>query len=257
MTLAQLDALGIRGRSAVVSGSSRGVGRAVALALAKAGVNVVVNYIHSSEAAAEVVDAVRAHGVRSVSVRADVTGEKQAQMLISRAVEEFGAVDILVNSAHGSIERAYIEDAAWALHAAQMEGVLRSAFNLSRAALPGMKSRNWGRIVNVGNNIVLHPVKGYSAYSSAMAALVGFTRNLAAEAGPHGITANLVQTGFVVTERMPNTTPAVRDAIAAATPLGRLAMPEDVAGAVVFFASGLAGFVTGAALSVDGGKVMG
>ncbi len=251
------DLLGIRGRSAVVSGSSRGVGRAVALALADAGVNVAVNYLNNAELAEKVAEDARARGVKSVSVRADVTDEAQARTLAARANEEFGGVDIVVNCAHGRITRTAIDETTWREHAEQMEGVLGSALNLTGAVFDGMKARGWGRVINVGNNITLQPITGYSAYSSAMASLIGFTRNLAAEAGPWGVTVNLVSTGFVVTEQMPNTTQEVRDAIAAATPLGRLAQPEDIARVVLFFASELGSFVTGADLSVDGGNVMG
>lgn len=250
------DILGIRGRTAVVSGSSRGVGRAVAAALARAGANVAVNYRANEHAAGDALASVLSHGVRGIMVRADVTDRDDAVMLVNRAEETLGPVDILVNCTHGKITRATIEDVDWADHIVQLEGVLRSALNLSGAVLPGMKSRGWGRIINIGNNMVMQPVRGYSAHSSAVAAMLGFTRNLAAEAGRWGVTVNMVSPGFVVTEQMPNTTPAVRDAIAAATPLGRLATPDDVAGAALFFASELGGFVTGANLSVDGGKVM-
>ncbi|HEX9860584.1 MAG TPA: SDR family oxidoreductase [Nitrospirota bacterium] len=256
MTTGAPDMLGIRGRTAVVSASSRGVGRAVAIALSRAGVNVAVNYRSSEEAAKEVVSAALANGVKAIAVRADVTDPEDAAMLIRRAEGSLGGVDILVNCAHGRINRAAITDSGWPDHKAQIEGALRSALNLTGAASAGMRDRGWGRIVNIGNNMVSEPVKGYSAYTSAMASLLGFTRNLAVEAGPWGVTVNMVSTGFVVTETMPNTTQSVRDAIKAATPLGRLAVPDDIAGAVLFFASDMGGFVTGANLSVDGGKVM-
>ncbi len=123
--------------------------------------------------------------------------------------------------------------------------------------MPGMKERGFGRIVNIGNNMVMQPIRGYSALTSSMAALQGFTRNLAAEAGHWGITVNMVSPGFVMTGDAPNTTETVLAAITEATPLKRLATPEDIAGAVLFFCSDLSRFVTGANLSVDGGKVMG
>jgi 3-oxoacyl-[acyl-carrier protein] reductase len=251
------DLLGIRGKNAVVTGSSRGVGRAVAVALASAGVNVAVNYLHDAAAAEEVAGLVRAEGVRAINVRADVRREDDAITLAERAADELGPVGILVNSAHGNISRTSLVDSSWDEHVSHLEGILKSAFNMSNALMNQMKDAGWGRIVNIGNNMVLQPVKGYSAYASAMASLTGFTRNLAAEAGPWGITANLVLPGFVRTGSMPNTNEAVRDAIKAATPLGRLSVPEDVAGAVLFFASELGRFVTGADLSVDGGRIMG
>ena len=167
-----------------------------------------------------------------------------------------GPVGILVNNAHGKIIRAKLPDAGWVTHSLHMDAILKGAYNLSRLVLGGMEERGWGRIVNMGNNMVLQPIQGYSALTSAMAALLGFTRNLAAEAGPRGVTVNMVSQGFVLTEETPHTTEAVRKAISDATPMGRLAGPEDVAGAVLFFCSELGRFVTGANLSVDGGKVM-
>lgn len=251
------DILGIGGRTAVVSGSSRGVGRAVALALAGAGVNVAVNYLANSRAAEEVAAIARSLGARAITVRADVTRDDEARGLVKGAEEGLGPVDILVNCAHGRIARTYLEESGWDEHMGHLEGILKGALNLTRAAIGPMRERGWGRVVSVGNNMVMQPVRGYSAYSSAMAALMGFTRNLAAEAGPWGITANLVSAGFVSTPNAPHTTEKVRRAIADSTPLGRLAEPEDVAGAVLFFCSELGRFVTGANLSVDGGKVMG
>jgi len=250
------DLLGIRGKNAVVTGSSRGVGRAIALALASAGANVAVNYLHAADAAEEVAGLARAESVRAITVRADVRREEDALELAGRASEELGPVDILVNNAHGNIARTPVTDSSWNEHLEHVEGILKAAFNMSSALMNPMKDAGWGRIVNIGNNMVTQPVKGYSAYSSAMASLIGFTRNLAAEAGPWGITVNIVSTGFVKTGAMPNTTDAVRKAIQAATPLGRLSVPDDVAGAVLFFASELGRFVTGADLSVDGGKIM-
>lgn len=251
------DILGIRGKAAVVSGSSRGVGRAVALALAGAGVNVAINYVDNRDAAEETAANAEDLGVRTVTVRADVTRQDEARALVQSAEKGLGTVEILVNCAHGSISRTYLEETGWEEHMSHLEGVLKGALNLTRAVIGPMRERGWGRIVSVGNNMVAQPVKGYSAYGSAMAALIGFTRNLAAEAGPWGITANLVSAGFVSTPNAPHTNDEVRRAIAAATPLGRLAMPEDVADAVLFFCSELGRFVTGANLSVDGGKVMG
>ena len=248
--------LGIEGRTALVSGSTRGVGRAVAVALARAGVNVALNYLSNEEGARSAVSEVEAFGVRAVAIKADVSVLEDAERLVREAGQALGQVDILVNNAHGGIVRQDLLDAGWEAHQAQMDAILKGAYNLSRASLGGMKARGWGRVVNMGNNMLVQPVKGYSAYTSAMGALLGFTRNLAAEAGPWGITVNMVSPGFVMTEVMPHTTEAVRATIAEATPLRRLAVPDDVAGAVIFFCSELGRFVTGTNLSVDGGKVM-
>jgi len=257
MTRNGLAGLGISGKTAIVSGSGRGVGRSVALALAGAGVNIAINYAKDEMSAASTLEEIRALGVQAFAIRADASDESDAIRLVRETEAVLGGVDILVNNAHGRIVRKPFTDSSWAEHQSQMEGVLKAAFLLSHAVLSGMKARGWGRIVNVGNNMKLQPISGYSAYNSAMSSLTGFTRNLALEAGPSGITVNMVSPGFVLTENAPNTTEKVREAIALATPLRRLAVPDDIARAVLFFCSELSGFVAGADLSVDGGKTMG
>ncbi len=249
--------LGLEGRSAVISGSTRGVGLAVAAALASAGVKVAVNYFSNEEKARAALEFLEAICPDAISVKADVSTEEGAGRLLSEAESAFGKVDIIVNNAHGRIRRSFFPASTWEEHQEHVEGVLKCAYNLTKPGIEGMKSRGWGRIVNMGNNMVLQPIKGYSALTSAMGALLGFTRDLAVEAGPWGITVNMVSPGFVMTEEAPHTNKTVLEAIVGATPLGRLAYPDDIAGAVLFFCSDLARFVTGANLSVDGGKVMG
>jgi len=256
MTHKSITLLGLEGKTALVSGSSRGVGRAVAFALARAGAKVAVNYVRNEAEADKVVGDIKALGADAVAIRADVTVEADAVRLVRETEGKLGPVDILVNNVHGNIQRAAFLESTWEAHQAQMDGILKGAYFLTADVLPGMKARGWGRVVNIGNNMVVEPVPGYSAYTSSMAALLGFTRNLAAEAGPWGVTVNMVSPGFVLTEQVPHTTEAARNAIAGHTPLGRLATPDDIAGAVLFFCSELGRFVTGADLSVDGGKVM-
>ena len=248
--------LGLKGRTAIISGSTRGVGFAVAEALARAGANVTINYHQNEQKAQSALDRLNSLGSCAIAVKADVSLEEGALKLVSEASAAFGNIDILVNNAHGNIIRSPFETSGWDEHQSHLDGILRSAFFLTRAVVPGMKERRRGRIVNVGNNMVMQPIRGYSALSSSMAALLGFTRNLSAEAGPWGITVNMVSPGFVMTGDAPNTTETVLAAIADTTPMKRLAVPEDIAGAVLFFCSDLSRFVTGANLSVDGGKVM-
>ncbi|MHB8174099.1 MAG: SDR family NAD(P)-dependent oxidoreductase [Nitrospirota bacterium] len=247
----------LTGKRAVVSGSSRGVGFAVAEALARAGANVAINYLANDKTAQAALCSLKGINPSSILVKADVSVPEGAGKLISEAEEAFGGVDILINNAHGRIIRNMFQESAWEDHQAHLDGILRPAFYLSKRVIDGMKSGGWGRIVNIGNNMLFQPVKGYSALTSAMGGVLGFTRNLAAEAGPWGITVNMVSPGFVLTEEAPHTNESVRQAIKESTPLGRLAQPQDVAGVVLFFCSEAGRFVTGANLSVDGGRVMG
>ncbi len=257
MTAPAMTSLGLSGRTALVSGSTRGVGLAVASALAGAGAKVAINYLSDEEAAQKALLGLRALGATAVCLKADVSREDEAAGLVQAAEAALGPVDVLVNNAHGRIVRTPFLKSSWAEHQAHIDGILKGAYYLTRAVLGGMKARGWGRVVNIGSGMVAQPVRGYSAYTSAMAALVGFTRDLAAEAGPWGVTVNLVAPGFVLTERTPHTSDEVKKAIAQATPLGRLAEPEDVAGAALFLCSELGRFITGACLPVDGGKSMG
>jgi 3-oxoacyl-[acyl-carrier protein] reductase len=249
--------LGLEGRTAIISGSTRGVGFAVAEALARAGAKVAINYLKNEQKAQSALDRLTSFGGSAIAVKADVSTEEGALKLVTEAYTALGNIDILVNNAHGNIIRSPFEASSWDEHQSHLDAILRSAFFLTRAVKPGMKEQSFGRIVNIGNNMVLQPIRGYSALTSSMAALLGFTRNLAAEAGPWGVTVNMVSPGFVMTGDTPNTTETVLAAITEATPLKRLATPEDIAGAVLFFCSDLSKFVTGANLSVDGGKVMG
>jgi len=257
MTLSWESSLSVKGKTAVVTGSSRGVGRAVAVALARAGAAVAINYVTDENAADEAMAEIKGSGGLCLAVRADVSSEEGAAELVKKAEETLGPVDILVNNAHGNILRVPLHETSWEEHERQIRSVVGGAYMLSRLVAGGMAERGWGRIVNVGNNMVTQPVPGYSAYTTAMAAMLGLTRNMAAELGGHNVTVNMVSPGFVVTGQMPNTTEAVREGIAASTPLGRLAVPDDVAGVVLFFCSEMSRFLTGADISVDGGKVMG
>ncbi|MBI5695926.1 MAG: SDR family oxidoreductase [Nitrospirae bacterium] len=242
------DIIGIKGKTALISGSTRGVGFAVAALLARAGARVVLNYHNDSARADVALYHLKEAGAEAIAVRADVSREEDALRLVQEAVTAFGPIDILVNNAHGRIIREKFGQTDWATHQSHIDGIVKGAYHLSCLVLEGMKERGWGRIVNIGNNMLTQPITGYSGVAAAMGALF---------AGPYGVTVNMVSPGFVMTEEAPHTNEAVLAAIKAATPLGRLAAPDDVAGAVLFFCSDLGRFVTGANRSVDGGKLMG
>jgi 3-oxoacyl-[acyl-carrier protein] reductase len=233
----------LEGKTALVTGGSRGIGRAIALELARAGAAVVVGYrVGREEAESAAADA----GGRAV--QADVASADEA----ARLVEETGELDILVNNAgvtrDGLIARMPDED--WRV---VLETNLSGVFYTCRAAARGMMMRRAGSIVNVSSIVGLHGNPGQTNYSAAKAGIIGFTKALARELGSRGVRANVVAPGYVET-RLTDILPGdAREAMLATTPLGRLGKPEDVAGAVRFLCSEEAAFITGEVLLVDGG----
>lgn len=251
----------LRQRVALVTGASRGIGAAIARALGAHGATVAVNYLRRTDAAGRVVDDVEALGGRARAFPGDVTDPEAMRSLVDQVGEHFGPVDVAVNNALAGytfdpLARRTGWEIPWEDYEAQLQGSLRGAFNVCRAVVPGMRGRN-GRIVNVVSDLVERPTVPYHDYTTAKAAVVGFSRNLAADLGPFGVTVNCVAPGLVhPTESSRAATDEQRDELAAATPLRRLATPEDVAGAVLFFAGDWARFVTGSCVFVDGGLVM-
>lgn len=252
----------LRDRVAIVTGSSRGIGAAIARALGAHGATVIVNYLHNTEAAHRVADDIEAFGGRAVTHAANVTDPGAVDTMVAEVTERFGPVNVLVNNALRSytfdpLTRSTAWDISWKEYQAQFEGSVGGAFNLCRSVLPGMKTAGSGRIINLVSDLIERPSVPYHDYTTAKSALLGFSRNLASDLGPFGITVNCVAPGLVYpTDSNHAATDEQRDALEAATPLRRLAGPDDVAGAVLFFASTWSSFVTGACLFVDGGLVM-
>ena len=242
-------------RAAVVTGGSRGIGRAVCVALAKQGCNVVVNYCHGEAAAAETAALCKELGVEAVTVQADVSTAEGCKKLFEEAVNAFGRVDILVNNAgvtrDNLILRLSEEDFDTVLNAN-----LKGAFLCCKEAARRMVRQRYGRIVNLSSVVGLRGNAGQTNYSASKAGLIGLTKSLAKELASRNVTVNAVAPGFIATDMTAAMTDAAKEATLAAIPMSRLGAPEDVARAVAFLASDEAAYITGQVLAVDGGMSM-
>lgn len=244
----------------LVTGAGRGLGAAIARAFAAAGARVVVDYRRSRAGAEALVAELGA--ARAVALQADVTDAAAVRALLAAAQRHFGEpVTTVVNNALADFSfngdaRAKALDIDWTAFAAQFEGSVHGALNVVQAAVPAMRERRSGRIINIGTNLFQNPVVPYHDYTAAKAALLSLTRTLAADLGPDGITVNMVSGGLLRTTDASAATPeAVFDLIAANTPLRQVTTPVEFADAVLFFASPWARAVTGQNLVVDGGLV--
>ena len=242
-------------RIALVTGSGRNLGRAVAIELARAGADLVVNVRTDLRAAEAVAEEIRGLGRRAVVHAADVADETAVRRMFAAVERELGGVDILVNNA-GPRAESPLELLTRADWDAVIGAVLTGAFQCSRAVVPGMRERGWGRIVNVLGAIAHTGQPQRAHLAAAKAGLLGLTRALAAELGPAGITVNAVSPGPLDTTPPPGLDPEVRLRRALQKPIPRLGTTAEVAAMVAFLASEQAAFVTGQAVGVNGGEVM-
>lgn len=240
---------------ALVTGGSRGIGRAIALELASQGAAVAVNYAQRSDAADEVVKSINSNGGTAVAVGGDMSRPNTASAMVSEIADGLGPVDILINNA--GITR---DDLLLRLDVGQWDEVinvnLRSAFLASKAALRGMLRAKWGRIISISSVAGLAGNPGQTNYAASKAGLIGFSKSLAKEVGSRGITVNVVAPGFIETDMTEALGEDAAGAAAAATSLGRLGTPAEVASAVGYLASEQASYITGQVLVVDGGLAL-
>ncbi len=247
----------LEGRVALVTGASRGIGRKIACALAREGAAVGVHYHAAGDLAAEVVAEIAAAEGRALAVKADVRDRHEVAAMVADITDAFGPVDILVNNARQLGEKKKFLDLDWADYEPQIDIILKGAFHCCQAVLPSMIGRGkGGRIINMLSTATETPNWRWHAYGAGKGALAQFTRHLAAEMGPHNITVNMVSPGYTPTKRITTHSDEFLRDYLAHTPMGRFGRAEEVADAVVFLASDEASFITGATLSVSGGKVM-
>ena len=247
--------MNLTGKHAVVTGGGRGIGRAICLALAQAGADVVINYSGSEAAAQETAEACRALGVQALTVKANVADETQAAALIDQGIKALGSVDILVNNA-GITRDNLILRMSPADFSAVLDTNLKGAFFCMKAACRPMMKARFGRIINISSVVGLRGNAGQVNYAASKAGLIGMSKSAAKELASRGITVNCIAPGFIdtaMTEVLPE---GVKEKLLTQIPMARLGSAQDVAAAAVFFASEAASYVTGQVLCVDGGMAM-
>jgi len=247
--------LSLEGKVAVVTGASRGIGRAIAIELAKRGAAVVVNYNRSADKAQEVVDTIRNAGGKAEAFQADVSYFDQAKALIDFAVKTFGGLHILVNNA--GITR---DNLIMLMKEEDWDEVIRvnlkSTFNCSKAAVRHMMRKRWGRIINITSVSGQIGNPGQTNYSASKAGQIGFTKALAREVASRNITVNAIAAGYIETDIWEGVPEDAIKSLMSMIPLGRKGQPEEIAYAVAFLASDQAAYITGQVLGVDGGMAM-
>jgi 3-oxoacyl-[acyl-carrier protein] reductase len=252
-----LDKLQLRGRVAIVTGGSRGIGRAIVELLAQLGAHVVVNYLKDARAAEATVSTARAKGVEAIPCQADISSPLEAQRLIDTTIEHFKRIDVLVCNA-GIWVGAPVEEMTEDLWNRTIDINLKGTWAVCRAVVPQMKARRSGRIVIVTSTAGQRGEANYSNYGASKGGQIAFTKSLAAELGSWGINVNAVAPGWVDTEMTEEALGDLqqRQAIADTIPLGKIAGPDEIAGPVVFLCSDWARHITGEILNVNGGSIL-
>ncbi|WP_127166466.1 3-oxoacyl-[acyl-carrier-protein] reductase [Veillonella sp. CHU732] len=247
--------MNLTGKVALVTGASRGIGQATAIDLAKAGADVVVNFIGNEAVAQETVDAIEALGRKAIKIKADVGNAEDVQAMVDEAVAAFGHIDILVNNAGITRDGLLIrmKDSDWD---DVLNINLKGVYLVTKAVAKLMVKQRAGRIINMTSVSGVTGNVGQANYAAAKAGVIGFTKTCAKELAARGITVNAVAPGFIETAMTDVLPEKIKEGIAATVPFGRMGQPEEIASVVTFLASDFASYITGQVLNVDGGMVM-
>ncbi len=245
----------LKGKTAVITGASRGIGKAVAIRLGKAGANLVLSYRSNDAAMDELIESLEKDGIKAVKVKGDVSNSDDAKELMKVAKETYGSLDILVNNAGITKDKLIIQ-----MKEEDFDSVIRvnlkGSYNCIKHAAKIMMKQRSGKIVNMASVVGVSGNAGQINYSASKAGVIGMTKSAARELAGRNITVNAVAPGFIETDMTKDLVEKAKDGMISGIPLGRLGLPEDVAEAVAFLASDSANYVTGQVLHVDGGMVM-
>lgn len=245
----------LKEKNCLVTGGSRGIGKAIALKLASLGANVAVTYSRSADAANDVVKEMEKIGVKGLALQADATSFSKAEEVISTIVDEWGALDVLVNNAGITQDNLILRmtEENWD---AVISTNLKSIFNYCKAATKPMMRARGGSVVNIGSVVGISGNAGQSNYAASKAGMIGFTKSFAKELSSRNIRANVVAPGYILTEMTEKLDEKVLESIKQETPLGRAGNPDEVSDVVAFLASDLSSYITGEVIRVDGGMAM-
>ncbi len=246
-------AFSLQGRVAIVTGNSTGLGKAIGMALGQAGAKVPVNFANNEARGRQALAEYQQAGIETCLVQCDVTTEAGVEKLFAETEKQLGKVEIIVPNATCEQPLRPIEQYDWAFYQTMLDFFIKSPFLLARRGLPAMKQRKWGRIINITSEVFHRSVAPFSAYVAAKGGQIGWSRSMARELAPFGITVNMVAPGWIPVERHAKDPQAEKDAYRALIPMGRWGVPKDVADAVLYLASDESSFVTGQTICVNGG----
>lgn len=246
----------MKGKTAIVTGSSRGIGAETAKLLGARGANVVVNYLNSKEAAQSVIDTIEKNGGKAIAIKADVRQKEDLDKLVKEAKMTFGSVDILVHNAGMSFPFKSFEEMNFEEFIGKTDDELKAAFYSTKAVIPIMKEQGYGKLIYISSGLSKQPAQDFLAHGTSKSALNAFVKYIALEFAEYGITANTVAPGMVETDATAATPKSAKEAHAKTIPMQRIAQPIDVAKAVAFYASSDSDYITGSYTPVSGGGEM-